>query len=44
MTYQYKYDTLGRISKVTYPDGYTSETAYDENGNVKTLIVPTLSS
>ncbi len=37
----FDYDLLDRISKTTYPDGHATQTQYDNNGNTKTLVIPT---
>ncbi len=38
---KFEYDLLDRISKTTYPDGRATQTQYDNNGNTKTLVIPT---
>ncbi len=37
----FEYDEMGRVSKVTYPDGHSIQNSYDDNGNLTTLVVPT---
>ncbi|RBW52086.1 hypothetical protein DS878_01795 [Marinobacter sp. F3R11] len=37
----YEYDSLGRVTQVTYPDGHATLSEYDANGNQTTLVVHT---
>ncbi len=40
---QYEYDSLGRITRIAYPDGSTIQYTYDANGNLCTSMVSAVS-
>lgn len=35
----YTYDSAGRLTQVTYGDGYTLNYSYDANGNILSIVV-----
>ena len=38
-TETYGYDSAGRLTRVTYPNGYTIQYSYDDNGNILSIQV-----